>query len=707
MVSSIVPLSCISYLLLHVVMISLIYNICNCNAYLSNRNHPLNNLERIIGHSFHEIKSLSLKSSNSLNSRTTFQTETLSIQKVVGDDDDDDPSNNGKPKPIILFLPGLDGSGDYSLQTLQNLTASYEMWRLKINPEDRSSFIKVAMFVLETLESFPTPIILLGESFGGLLASYLALRAGDNKISKLILINPATSYDRTNWPLLGPLIASTGSAFPLIGVATLLSTCIDASQFQRIGNSVLTRINSLDTALNELNSLRSTGQQITSVLPAETLRFRLYDWLSLGNCLMEKRYKDITTSTLILVGMNDRLLPSGNEGKRLKKVLTKAKVELLEYPSTGHALLDGSIDILKVLTESITFAAPVPTVPASTGTVPRTVSPSNDGEASLDVPYPSDRDIQKFNDQFSFLKKSLSPVFLSRGADNYIRRGIASVPTGRAGRPVLLVGNHQLYAADLYFLVNKFMEEKSTLIRGLAHPVIFMGTGGGNTTSSNGAGPFGSIRPTAGVGGEDDLRQLFEKFGAVKVSPSSYYQLLKMNETILLFPGGVKEAYHNKGEDYKLFWPEKIDFIRMAAMFDAIVVPFSAIGMADSVNIVLDGSEILNLPFIGERMQTLNANIPQARPGGNDSFTPPFAVPKMPSRNYFLFQQPFDTRDVNMYNKENCKEVYNNLKKQVEDGIETLIRFREADPYFQPVQRVLYEAMAGEQAPTASVNKPW
>ena len=41
--------------------------------------------------------------------------------------------------------------------------------------------------------------------------------------------------------------------------------------------------------------------------------------------------------------------------------------------------------------------------------------------------------------------------------------------------------------------------------------------------------------------------------------------------------------------------PEKVDFIRMAALMDAIIVPFSAIGMyvciigmADSVDILLD-----------------------------------------------------------------------------------------------------------------------
>jgi hypothetical protein len=53
----------------------------------------------------------------------------------------------------------------------------------------------------------------------------------------------------------------------------------------------------------------------------------------------------------------------------------------------------------------------------------------------------------------------------------------------------------------------------------------------------------------------------------------------------MLFPGGAREALHGKGEEYKLFWPEKVDFVRMAGLFDAIIVPFSSIGIAESVNI--------------------------------------------------------------------------------------------------------------------------
>lgn len=106
---------------------------------------------------------------------------------------------------------------------------------------------------------------------------------------------------------------------------------------------------------------------------------------------------------------------------------------------------------------------------------------------------------------------------------------------------------------DLSLIVREFIKEKNVLIRGMAHPLIF-----------NQSSP---------------LTDAMVKFGAVKVSPMSFYQLLKNNETVLLFPGGAREALHKKGEEYKLFWPERTDFVRMAGMLDAIIVPFAAVGM--------------------------------------------------------------------------------------------------------------------------------
>ena len=81
------------------------------------------------------------------------------------------------------------------------------------------------------------------------------------------------------------------------------------------------------------------------------------------------------------------------------------------------------------------------------------------------------------------------------------------------------------------------------------------------------------------------------------MNPRNFYRLLQTGQAALLFPGGVREVFHGKDEDHKLFWPAKTDFVRVAARFNATIVPLAAIGAADSLNILLDASEVLELPF--------------------------------------------------------------------------------------------------------------
>eukprot|EP01041_Mallomonas_annulata_P002461 gene2461-4780_t len=177
-----------------------------------------------------------------------------------------------------------------------------------------------------------------------------------------------------------------------------------------------------------------------------------------------------------------------------------------------------------------------------------------------------------------------------------------------------------------------------------------------------------------------------------------------MNATTMLFPGGAKEACHNKGEEYKLFWPEKPEFVRMASIFDAIIVPFAAVGIYDSVNFVMGPDEMLDIPFIGDRLRSANSALPQARPGVEENLGFPLLTPKLPSRVYFLFQQPFDTADLNTYDKKAAKAMYEDIQRSVTDGIDTLLKFREGDPYMDFIPRTAYEALSGNQAPTAPLN---
>ena len=232
-------------------------------------------------------------------------------------------------------------------------------------------------------------------------------------------------YSRTAWPLLAPVIASTGPAFPVVGLATLMGTAVDFDQFRRVGKSIMERINSTQAAVTVMNEMLGAAVSITKLLPPETLEWRINKWFNDGNFLMKDRYKDITVPTLIMSGKNDRLLPSRNEGRRLVREMRSAeRVQLKEF-NCGHALLDGTtIDFGEEIMSSEVF---------------------NPKKHPLDVAMPTEAEMANLDRQVGPFLKALSPVFLSRGPDDYLRRGLAGIPTGREGRPVLLVGNHQLY----------------------------------------------------------------------------------------------------------------------------------------------------------------------------------------------------------------------------------------------------------------------
>ena len=343
-----------------------------------------------------------------------------------------------------------------------------------------------------------------------------------------------------------------GDAFPLVGIATLLATAVEFDQFQRIGKEIMNKINSTESAVTELNKLLDSSKMITETLPPETLSWRISKWLTTGNYVMNDKFNKIIAPTLVIIGKNDRLLPSKNEGRRLLTVMNSTKVELLEFVNTGHAILDGAIDLAKIMSKSKTFQPIVPESPV----------------IDLTVPFPSKEDIENINKQIGPFIKALSPIYLSRIIDPYTKKsrivsGIKNIPTGiETGRPVLLVGNHQLFGADLGLLVKQFIDEKEVLIRGLAHPLIFsdsntnrplqvdidgnrivprrpfqnrLPTNNSNksttasalTTSTTTSNNNDNNKETAALVNAasssfnemDGLKSLFTKFGAVEVSP--------------------------------------------------------------------------------------------------------------------------------------------------------------------------------------------
>ena len=59
------------------------------------------------------------------------------------------------------------------------------------------------------------PVYLLGESFGAVLALAVAAAKTD-LVDRLVLVNPATSYENSIWPRLGPALAKLPDVCPLL-----------------------------------------------------------------------------------------------------------------------------------------------------------------------------------------------------------------------------------------------------------------------------------------------------------------------------------------------------------------------------------------------------------------------------------------------------------------------------------------------------------
>jgi hypothetical protein len=254
-------------------------------------------------------------------------------------------------------------------------------------------------------------------------------------------------------------------------------------------------------------------------------------------------------------------------------------------------------------------------------------------------------------------------------------------------------------AADIRIIFAELFEKTGIVARGLAHPIVLSGT---QLNELGGRTPGISTSP-GGLNGIND--ELYE-FGAIPVTPKSYYKLMQSGQAALLFPGGVKEILSGR-KDYPLFWPTKTDFVRTAARFNATIIPLSAVGMLDSVNILVESEDVYKIPFVGERIRELSQNVTAARydQDKEEGFTPPIAVPILPARNYFLFGKPISTKDIDPDDKEACAKVYQQTQDGVRRGLDDILRVREHDPFKDPRRRLVYEQLFGKQAPTIPIDE--
>lgn len=145
-------------------------------------------------------------------------------------------------------------------------------------------------------------------------------------------------------------------------------------------------------------------------------------------------------------------------------------------------------------------------------------------------------------------------------------------------------------------------------------------------------------------------------------------------------------------------WPKQTDFVRLAARFNAIVVPFGGIGSADNVRIGEDEASEQERQGFSEMMDGgMNVVSDSLREPPRFKPAPPRFPPATQTRAgfgdrfYFSFGAPVDLADVDPKDKDACEEVYQKLKGDVEGEINWLLEARVRDPNRDFITRQLKE----------------
>ncbi|KAL1521297.1 hypothetical protein AB1Y20_020966 [Prymnesium parvum] len=264
--------------------------------------------------------------------------------------------------PLLLFLPGMDGSLTTPFMQYPELGRAFELACLchADGLASRASFDQLAddcaAFVASQLGA-GRQVLLVGESFGATLAlGVLArLRAEESPLG-VCLVNPATSYGRSALRRIGPSCAALPP--PLYALSLLLLAALVLEPAQLPAFLALIASVRAPALLNRPEREAFLGRVALSamlgvargpqfaigellrvqIFSADDLAFRLSHWLEAGAAAVEEYLPRVDVPMLLIAGENDRLLPSVDEARRLMAMWPeKVRRGIVVVPAAGHA----------------------------------------------------------------------------------------------------------------------------------------------------------------------------------------------------------------------------------------------------------------------------------------------------------------------------------------------------------------------------------
>jgi 1-acyl-sn-glycerol-3-phosphate acyltransferase len=171
---------------------------------------------------------------------------------------------------------------------------------------------------------------------------------------------------------------------------------------------------------------------------------------------------------------------------------------------------------------------------------------------------------------------------------------------------------------------------------------------------------------------------LMTAYGGVVGAPETARELMRHDETILVFPGGGREIAKFKGEEYQLNWRGRSGFARIAVANDYPIVPVGLVGGDDVYKSLLTRDSA-----VGRLCQTISTKMT----GNSDMAMPlmrgvgPTLLPR-PQRMYLRFGEPIDTtRPKRVSADQWVATVRDNTQRALEEILHNLLAVRSDDPF--------------------------
>jgi len=241
------------------------------------------------------------------------------------------------PKGHVFFLPGIDMSGLSCVSDGITVSERRNVSVVLAGYGTTLSLDSLSQYVADHIrKNNMTDVVLIGESFGGVLALDVSSRL-PGIVSKMVLINPATCFPRTNWL---EFISTLNRSTYHILVQFILSNGPGVKNVSKTFR--LLKDKNPKFAYQYLLSITLMAFNVLVTDPRDVVD-RIKSYLHMKESEMEELYREVDIETVVIVGGDDTFFPSYEEAKIIQRHIPNTLV--VNIDEAGHLITP---DLLKI-----------------------------------------------------------------------------------------------------------------------------------------------------------------------------------------------------------------------------------------------------------------------------------------------------------------------------------------------------------------------